>query len=768
MYFNQLEGLEERIARLLKESRDSEFTDYLLRLQKRIADQKQQAVSLTDELNRVERMYHNNMQLRSRLAQMQQASQPGPAVVYQAVPQGTPRPTTQEVQVSQAVQPVQQPAQTAPRAVQPIPQRAQTAPQAMQPVPQPVQATPQPVQPVPQWTAKPKTNAEFAVGASVLSVVGSVFVLAALVMLGMYFMTGLAKGLILYAGCLLVMVLAEALVYRRFPKLGMTLSAVGMGGLYISTLVNYIVLKNFNQWVALGVVLLITLVVVILSRKRDAAVYRILGLAAMYVSVYMVLDRSASIGGLSQVEFVAISVFALVINVMCLCVPVKKTHTAIQIVHMALNTLFAVFVTVHWRVTVPDVFSSVAQLWDGPAFVAMSILAMQLIFVAQVRYQEKQTPDCGMSKNVGICVTYGISSFVYMLLVIITTNFKSMLELGSNNFIYLPHRLVSCVIVVVLCLLPIVMMRKRQEKWFSWHLLNLLIIAIEGHATENSEIFVCFAVLLLAGKLLSITKSPVLRVSDAIITTICCQLVLINWKDPWSLVLVAGLVISVLCISYWQTYFEVILLFTLAFFSSWHMLQMLKLPVFVGMMFLGMFIFNNVARWHGKGIQVLNWMALSGQVICYLLLINPVYRNSYLTYLCMLIFGVTTIVVCFQKTYHLDFDGKQLIMAAFLTYMGLVVRTGYPIVNSILLMVIALGCVAAGFIIQKKSVRIYGLVLSLVVCAKLVIYDFGGVNMLQKTILFFAVGVLALIIAGIYMVLERNHEKQQRQEANEA
>ena len=184
-------------------------------------------------------------------------------------------------------------------------------------------------------------------------------------------------------------------------------------------------------------------------------------------------------------------------------------------------------------------------------------------------------------------------------------------------------------------------------------------------------------------------------------------------------------------------------------------------------LFIGMLLYNNVKRWHGKGIEAFNALALSGQVVCYLLLINPVYRNEYLTYLCMLIFGITTIVVCFNKQYHLDFKGKPLVLAVFLTYMGIVVRTGYPIVNSILLMVIALGCVGAGFIIKRKSVRIYGLVLSLMVCGKLVLYDFMGVNALQKTILFFAVGILALVIAGIYMVLERNKDKFEAKDASE-
>ena len=118
-----------------------------------------------------------------------------------------------------------------------------------------------------------------------------------------------------------------------------------------------------------------------------------------------------------------------------------------------------------------------------------------------------------------------------------------------------------------------------------------------------------------------------------------------------------------------------------------------------------MLIFNNIKRWHGKYIVIFHLSALAGQAVCFLLLANPVYQNAYLTYLCMLIFGLATIVVCFQKAYDMEFPGKELVMAVFLTYMALIVRTGFSIVNSILLMCIALGCVGAGFGIRKKSVR---------------------------------------------------------------
>lgn len=777
MYFNELDNLEERIERLIKESQDPNFTIYLVNMQKRVAGQRQQANALVEELNRNEQTYRKNMEYLNR--QLQQARQDVAQAQEQSEPQMTVQSLVQsEPQMSVQMQELPKPQPIAQSQAQPEPQMTVQEQPEIQSVVQPqehsgaqqvVRPQMQPVQLAekPQAAPKSKSTAEFAVGATVLSIVGSIFILSALVMLGMYFMTGFLKGIIMYVGCLAVMLLAEFVVYRRFPRLGMTLSAVGMGGLYISTLVNYLALKNFNQWVALGITLFITLIVILLSRKRDAAAYRILGMAATYISILMVVDGSATHGALGQAEFVTISLIAFIVNLMCLFIPVKKAHTAIQITHMALNTVFTILAYFNWADS-DGYYDSVGEMWQYPLFVALSIVVMQVIFVMQVRWQDKQTPDeVSMDRNAGICITYGFSTLCYAVLVACTTDFIGMVV--RDNAVehpFLIPRLVCSAIAIVICVVPMLALKAKQEKWFIWYLLNFLIFVIHCGSNTDLEFYLCLLVLLAASKILSFTKRQMLCCSDAVLTAFCCVGVLIDWENAYAIPLFVGIVLSVLCINYWKTYFEIMLTYTIAFYCAWHMLPLLKLPVFVGIMFVSILIFNNVERWRGKGILVHNVLALAGQVVSYLLLINPVYRNAYLTYLCMLIFGVSTIVVCFRKRYQLEFKCKPLILAIFLTYMGLVVRTGYPIVNSILLMLIALGCVGSGFAIQRKSIRIYGLVLSLVVCGKLVLYDFMGVNTLQKTILFFAVGVLALIIAGIYMVLERNQEKLQHQEIN--
>ena len=78
-----------------------------------------------------------------------------------------------------------------------------------------------------------------------------------------------------------------------------------------------------------------------------------------------------------------------------------------------------------------------------------------------------------------------------------------------------------------------------------------------------------------------------------------------------------------------------------------------------------------------------------------------------------------------------------------------------PIMKSIIIMLIAIGAVAVGFAIREKGLRITGLVLTLIVCAKIVVYDFAELENAEKMILFLVTGLIALAISGIYIALEK-------------
>ena len=156
---------------------------------------------------------------------------------------------------------------------------------------------------------------------------------------------------------------------------------------------------------------------------------------------------------------------------------------------------------------------------------------------------------------------------------------------------------------------------------------------------------------------------------------------------------------------------------------------------------------------------ICNWGILSGQIAAYLFLMMPIYRNLYLMYFCMLILGLSIIILLLDEKYHLKCECRLFVAELFLDYLVLTMYLNPPVLASILLMVIALAGVGCGFWMNQKSARICGLLFSLLVCGKIVLYDFRGGTTIQRILLFLVTGTIALIIGGIYIILEKKMSK---------
>lgn len=134
------------------------------------------------------------------------------------------------------------------------------------------------------------------------------------------------------------------------------------------------------------------------------------------------------------------------------------------------------------------------------------------------------------------------------------------------------------------------------------------------------------------------------------------------------------------------------------------------------------------------------------------------------TCLISLILGAGLIVLFTSEKYIENqwvLKHKLIIYSLYLTY-GICVlldkselnTTMSNILLSIILMITALINVWLGFKVNNIEVRRYGLILSLIVCAKLLIIDFNSFDFAMKTILFLVIGLIALAISYIYSKLE--------------
>lgn len=597
-----------------------------------------------------------------------------------------------------------------------------------------------------------KKNAEFTIGAAVLSVVGGIFILAALVTLGMVYMNGFFKGICLYGIALVFLLVSELVLYRRWPMLGTTLSAIGIGGLYLSTAVNYLRLHNFNIWITLGISLVITIFTVLLSWKRESVPYRIIAIIAGYLCFFTVKE------GISDTEFLVVSSLILLMNLAAAWMPVRKARKVLDIVHMAANAVFTI-VFMYYAIYGCGV-SNLSVL----IFILSSLILPQLLLVLEYRnckrqIQTEQQDNVKTKRCTGIVITYYISTFFQgIFMADILSRVIATGTLG-DTYCYISSLTVA---VMGLAAIAGILLCKCGGWQHVYIFMNMVTFFIYMDAQNILLTVAALVVLLAVAKIMSLKNVRVLRINDLITTVIMCLFIMSPMEGIQIYLLLAALLFSILMIRYWQTAYEILLTGTLVFYLMVHLNLpvLLQLPMAVGVMLVGILLFNNVKRWHGKNILVFNILALTGEAFCFLGLMRPIYWNAYITYLCMLVFGLATIVITFQEKYHMNFKGKQMMLAVFLTYMAFVFQTTLPVVNSILLMVIALVSVGIGFATFRKSVRIYGLVLSLFVCGKLVLYDFFKAPTMQKTLLFFGVGTIALIISTIYIVLEkRNGQK---------
>ncbi len=638
-YYEQLKN---RIEELKVESKDPFFTDYLRKLGERLQSQKQQMDLVSADLERSYQMYlQRNGETKSATQvakQVQESLQPSFQVTLENAESKT--------DVTK----------------QPAPQITRPASQGMQPAL--------------QRETKTKKDKEFVVGIGVFSVIGVFFVLTAFVMLGMYFMTGFLKGMLLYVIALAVWALSEFLVRKRSQTLSLIFSSIGIAGLYIATMTNFLYLQNFNE-LATGIVLAgITLLVFVVNRKKEL--------------------------GMIQMAAIAISTWVFAIN----------CNEAIMDVS---ENSFSIFMTV---------------------YLVASMLLMELILCRMSRKE---------GTNVGLVTTFGISMGVCVL--------SCFSFLNEDISIYTALRIVIVASTVLLSVFAFWMMRTSPVRWAQVYYAVIVSLLM---CKSPLDLTVAVLVSLFVVKFLS--KDKYLRVCDVALTVLVALCSLIFVDEIYRYFMLGGLLLSIIFIRYWKTCFEIIITLTAVFFIFINMDNILEMSVVIAVLWLAVVLFNQIDRFRDKWIDIFNLIVLVTLSGCYLALMANPYADYPILYLIPTVLGLGIIAFIFQEKNHW-WPAKGLVVSCFLTYMVLVVRFDMDIITSILLMLVGLGSIGFGFAGKDKKQRIYGLVLAMLVCFKITLFDFQGEDALQKMLLFLAAGIVALIISGIYTILEKNISK---------
>lgn len=328
------------------------------------------------------------------------------------------------------------------------------------------------------------------------------------------------------------------------------------------------------------------------------------------------------------------------------------------------------------------------------------------------------------------------------------------------------HQIVAAVVVVLTTILAIgadKLIRKQDWKFDGVSVGAYYLFVMAGYwlfATQEVNIWksvITLLILMVLTKILA--RNRLLYPLDAILTTIVAIFAWTESGEIYGYVMLAVLLLSIVGIRFWHAYYQCLITVTAILFIALTVESEIVLALIIAILWLFMLLFNHVKVLQGKNISVYNYVVVAIQIVCYFIVMFADYEEFKILYFILAFLGGGFIYFMCQDRYHLPEKGRGMALAIFMSYMVLVVEFTYPITASILLMLIGLVSIGSGFVLLDKKIRIYGLVMALFVCFKITLSDFSGGDELQRMILFFAAGVVALLISGIYIILEKKYIK---------
>lgn len=601
-----------------------------------------------------------------------------------------------------------------------------------------------------------KNTLEFKVGIHVFGLIGAVFVIVAFVIFGFNFLKGLGQGISLYGAALVLVICPELLGMRkrrehlegqpsdtfegapesraanRFPGV---VTGIGVGCLYIANIVNYLVLHTINGTEVMMITLLIAAGAVFLGRKKDSAWIRIISLTGCYLCFFPVK------GFESELYFLVIAVMLLVVNAAGVFFRNQSRRQTINVVHMILNMAFTVLLVAKaWS---EEISPAYLVFYIATAFIFVSILSLKECM------KEKEMPF------VLCCVGNGVLVFLLFWIGNLHPQTAGRPELAL--FVHLTAE----VLVFTICLVTFMLWDKEdRRRWAQLYCLAGVVLLSGSFSEYHPEIIFSVLAVFAMTKIFASQKEVLLL--DCIAVT-WVGITGIWLSDHWYCWLFAGaLFLSVFRIRQAYLYHEFVITAGIlliwwrqcrfVFLERFGMNGGWLYPVSAGMMLVLFLLFNHLPGLKEKKQQPYNIASLVVMSLYYLMVW---FWHSYIFSSLMMALGAVTILIVFRKRYGLGIPRKYLVLAGFLAYFSLTGHYESPVIVSILLMVIALGCVGIGFRQQDKPERICGLVMAVFVCLKLVLYDFREVGAIYRMLVFLAVGVIALIISCIYVKLEK-------------
>lgn len=579
--------------------------------------------------------------------------------------------------------------------------------------------------------AKPELktkSVEFKIGIHVFSLIGALFILAAFVTFGFYFLKGAFQGICIYVAAFALVLFSELFLRRKMQKFAGVITGIGIGCLYAANIVNYLVLHFVNGIIAVLLTLLIAAATIWLSRKRDSVVIRLIGLIGCYVCLYPIH------GFETELSFFVLTIILFIVNVAGVLFPNQSRAAAILAVHAALNVIFTGALLI------------IAGLDHVQATYLAALLLSSFIFMEIMAFVNRKREKDNEIFTI-TCIGSGFLLFMMFLLETVT---------GEQ----LVGLIMAAVTAAVSMLFFLLWEKEDERKWAQVYFaagLFLLIGAFSDHPIEQT---ITVGVIFLIARIGNRQKQLIALEAIAAVAVGLTGIGLSG--SVYAYILAALLVLLSFRINKLHVFHEIVTTASVLMIwflkCEWHRLYNWGMdgkwfyPVAVLLLMLLFLLFHHLPGLRDKKQEVYNIVSLCFIGIFCLL---PLFEGHLWIRIAIMAAGTLAAFLLLRKRYGLYWKGNTLLWAGFFSLYSITGNFGSPVVSSILIMAAAFFLVGIGFRHKEKMERITGLVLAALVCLKLVLYDFREVELLYRMIVFLIVGVMALGISFLYMFLEK-------------
>lgn len=184
-----------------------------------------------------------------------------------------------------------------------------------------------------------------------INFIGLILVILGVSTFGKYvysnYMNDLSKGISLYITSILILIVGEKLLKNKNPKFSGGITGLGICMLYMSTFINYLFLDNLNEIVTIMISLIISILGIYISHKKDSLIIRIISLIGGLITL-IPTNIQSYIDGYNIIKSLMIIFFNIILNILSVYKPIIKNKkiaiNAISIINFIFLSMSIFFI----------------------------------------------------------------------------------------------------------------------------------------------------------------------------------------------------------------------------------------------------------------------------------------------------------------------------------------------------------------------------------------------------------------------------------------